>query len=217
MTRNDPIRLIREKILLQPADRHHQPPEAGRRFHLHEPGPGRHDRGAGQTGPHRQPRPHPFPFSRSCRRSGRITIGQIPPRGFDLVILLECANVDALRAGDTWTATSRSTSTITIPTMTTPTSTGSTRRRRPSGRWPSLLAERMKLPLTPEIAAHLYCAIVSDTGCFQFSNTSARAFEVCHKLVRAGANPIKTTRVPVTTPTRPRKSSSSGRSCRPSG
>jgi phosphoesterase RecJ-like protein len=56
-----------------------------------------------------------------------------------------------------------------------------------------LLAERMGIALTPQIADHLYCAIVSDTGCFQFSNTSARAFEVCHKLVRTGANPIKTT------------------------
>ena len=41
------------------------------------------------------------------------------------------------------------------------------------------------------MATHLYCAIVSDTGSFQFSNTKAQSFEVSFKLMQKGANPIK--------------------------
>jgi phosphoesterase RecJ-like protein len=50
---------------------------------------------------------------------------------------------------------------------------------------------RLDVPLTPRIASHLYCAIVSDTGSFQFSNTTAKALETCAKLARMGANPIQ--------------------------
>jgi len=41
------------------------------------------------------------------------------------------------------------------------------------------------------MAQHMYCAIVSDTGSFQFSNTNAQAFEACAQLVRLGANPLR--------------------------
>jgi phosphoesterase RecJ-like protein len=53
------------------------------------------------------------------------------------------------------------------------------------------LAVRLDVPLTPRIASHLYCAIVSDTGSFQFSNTTAKALETCARLTRLGANPIQ--------------------------
>jgi len=54
-----------------------------------------------------------------------------------------------------------------------------------------LLGEKLGITFTPQIANHLYCAIVSDTGSFQFSNTRARSFEVCFKLIELGASPIK--------------------------
>jgi phosphoesterase RecJ-like protein len=122
----------------------------------------------------------------------KITIGQIPPRGFDLVILLECANVDrsGMKHLDGYFK-------ISIDHHYSNDSYADINWIDPAaaavGEMAFLLAEKMGLPLTPKIAAQLYCAIVSDTGCFQFSNTSARAFEVCHKLVRYGANPIQTT------------------------
>ena len=53
------------------------------------------------------------------------------------------------------------------------------------------LGERLGAPMGPEIAENLYCAIVSDTGSFQFSNTTARAFETCYKLAALGASPIR--------------------------
>ncbi len=47
----------------------------------------------------------------------------------------------------------------------------------------------MPLRLTPEIAANLYTAILTDTGSFQFSNTRAETFRVAAELVSAGADP----------------------------
>jgi phosphoesterase RecJ-like protein len=42
--------------------------------------------------------------------------------------------------------------------------------------------------LTPEIAEALYTAVVTDTGRFQYSNTTARALRLAAELVEAGAN-----------------------------
>ena len=45
-----------------------------------------------------------------------------------------------------------------------------------------------KLPLDLEIAENLYVAMSTDTGSFQYPNTTARTFEIAAKLVRAGVN-----------------------------
>ncbi|MFY8215245.1 MAG: DHH family phosphoesterase [Chthoniobacterales bacterium] len=44
----------------------------------------------------------------------------------------------------------------------------------------------VKADITPEIAANLFVAISTDTGSFQYRNTTARTFEVGAALVRAG-------------------------------
>lgn len=43
-----------------------------------------------------------------------------------------------------------------------------------------------KFPIDREIAENLYVAIATDTGSFQYSNTTARTFEIAAELVRAG-------------------------------
>ncbi|MEP7118591.1 MAG: bifunctional oligoribonuclease/PAP phosphatase NrnA [Acidobacteriota bacterium] len=45
-------------------------------------------------------------------------------------------------------------------------------------------------PLTPEIATHLYLAILTDTGSFHFSHLTARTFEIAARCVAAGADPV---------------------------
>jgi phosphoesterase RecJ-like protein len=45
-----------------------------------------------------------------------------------------------------------------------------------------------KLPLDLDIAENLYVAISTDTGSFQYPNTTARTFEIAAELVRAGVN-----------------------------
>jgi len=134
------------------------------------------------------PIPVPFTMFPDCRR---IRIGQLASSGYDAVILLECADVS--RSGQTgldgyfkinidhhysnshyadinWVdAEAPAVAELVLD-----------------------LCEAAGVVLTPKIADHLYCAIVSDTGSFQFSNTTARAFAACHRLVQAGARPIET-------------------------
>ena len=50
-----------------------------------------------------------------------------------------------------------------------------------------LLAE-LGVELTPEIAEALYIALVTDTGRFQYTNTSPRALRLAAELVEAGAD-----------------------------
>lgn len=50
------------------------------------------------------------------------------------------------------------------------------------------LISDQKLPLTQEIAENLYVAISTDTGSFQYPNTTARTFEIAGELVRAGVD-----------------------------
>lgn len=52
-----------------------------------------------------------------------------------------------------------------------------------------LLMESGGLEITPEIAEKLYAAIVSDTGGFRFSSTTARAMRIASDLIEKGADP----------------------------
>src|SRR5438128_7810961 len=50
------------------------------------------------------------------------------------------------------------------------------------------LIESEKLPIDSAIAENLYVAISTDTGSFQYPNTTARTFEIAAELVRAGVD-----------------------------
>jgi phosphoesterase RecJ-like protein len=45
-----------------------------------------------------------------------------------------------------------------------------------------------KFPITPAIAENLYAAISTDTGSFQYPNTTTRTFEIAGELVRRGVD-----------------------------
>ena len=47
---------------------------------------------------------------------------------------------------------------------------------------------------TPAIAAHLYLAIATDTGGFRYGPMSARTFDICRRIVLAGASPADLSR-----------------------
>jgi len=131
----------------------------------------------------------PFPLN-NVPDVEKIKIGQIPAQRFDLAILLECANVsrsgqenldnyfkiniDHHHSNDyyadiNWVDPEASAVAEMI----------------------YALGEKLNIQFTPQMANHLYCAIVSDTGSFQFSNTSSRSFNVCHKLLDHGASSIQ--------------------------
>jgi bifunctional oligoribonuclease and PAP phosphatase NrnA len=48
----------------------------------------------------------------------------------------------------------------------------------------------LDLPLTKEIATHIYLAILTDTGSFHYSSISPRTFEICRECVEAGVDPV---------------------------
>ena len=50
-------------------------------------------------------------------------------------------------------------------------------------------AARLKVPLSRAMATNLLCALVTDTGRFQYQNSDPEAFAVASALVDAGANP----------------------------
>jgi phosphoesterase RecJ-like protein len=51
------------------------------------------------------------------------------------------------------------------------------------------LIRALEVPLTLEIATHIYLAILTDTGSFHHSNITPRTFEICRQTVEAGVNP----------------------------
>jgi len=47
----------------------------------------------------------------------------------------------------------------------------------------------LDVPMTREIASHIYLAIITDTGSFHHSNITPRTFDICRQAVEAGVNP----------------------------
>jgi len=50
------------------------------------------------------------------------------------------------------------------------------------------------VPLTTDIATHIYIAILTDTGSFHYSNITPRTFDICHHCVEAGVSPAAVAR-----------------------
>lgn len=131
----------------------------------------------------------PFPFN-TLPDVDIIQIGQIPPDDYDIVILLECANVS--RSGqeklDDYFK-------INIDHHHSNDFYADINWVNPDAAAVACMAyelgEKLNINFSPQIATHLYSAIVSDTGSFQFSNTNASAFDISHKLVNHGAVPIQ--------------------------
>ncbi|MBN2198759.1 MAG: DHH family phosphoesterase [Candidatus Aminicenantes bacterium] len=133
--------------------------------------------------------PTPFPFH-AFPDAQRIRTGQIPPNGFDAVILLECADVS--RSGQKHVEGYFK---INIDHHYTNDRYADINWVEPEapavGEMAFRLGERLGMGFTRRMAEHLYCAIVSDTGSFQFSNTNGPAFDACARLVRLGVQPIR--------------------------
>ncbi len=51
-----------------------------------------------------------------------------------------------------------------------------------------LLLETLEAEITPQIASCLFTGVSTDTGCFRFSNTTVRTFEIASKLASFGAD-----------------------------
>ena len=56
------------------------------------------------------------------------------------------------------------------------------------------LIEALGVPITREIALHVYLGVVTDTGSFRHGSMSARTFEIARACVEAGVDPAATAR-----------------------
>lgn len=56
------------------------------------------------------------------------------------------------------------------------------------------LVKALGAPLTPEVATHVYLAILTDTGAFHYSSISPRTFEICKEALEAGVDPVAVAR-----------------------
>jgi phosphoesterase RecJ-like protein len=52
------------------------------------------------------------------------------------------------------------------------------------------LVRALGVPLTRNIATHVYLAILTDTGSFHYSGISPRTFQICKDCVEAGVDPV---------------------------
>jgi phosphoesterase RecJ-like protein len=56
------------------------------------------------------------------------------------------------------------------------------------------LVVALGVPLSLEIATHVYLAILTDTGSFHYSSLSPRTFDICRQLLEAGVDPVRMAR-----------------------
>jgi phosphoesterase RecJ-like protein len=54
--------------------------------------------------------------------------------------------------------------------------------------------EALGVRLAPEIAVHIYVAILTDTGSFHYSSISPRTFDICRQTLEAGVDPVAVAR-----------------------
>jgi|SRR5690349_10648889 len=52
------------------------------------------------------------------------------------------------------------------------------------------LVKALPVPLSREIATHIYLAILTDTGSFHYSSISTRTFAICGEALEAGVDPV---------------------------
>ncbi len=133
--------------------------------------------------------PTPWPFTGFPELAG-IRIGQIHAPDFDTVVLLECADVS--RSGMEGLDGAFK---INIDHHHSNSPYANINWIDPDapavGEMVFQLAGPLGLTPTPEIAENLYCAIASDTGSFQFSNTTPRALAAATQLAQLGASPLR--------------------------
>jgi bifunctional oligoribonuclease and PAP phosphatase NrnA len=52
------------------------------------------------------------------------------------------------------------------------------------------VVKALGVPLSVEIATHIYVAILTDTGSFHYSSISPRTFDICRECLEAGVDPV---------------------------
>jgi bifunctional oligoribonuclease and PAP phosphatase NrnA len=56
------------------------------------------------------------------------------------------------------------------------------------------LVNALGVPMSRDIATHIYLAILTDTGSFHYSSISPRTFDICRQMLEAGVDPVAVAR-----------------------
>lgn len=56
------------------------------------------------------------------------------------------------------------------------------------------VVKALGVPLSVDIATHIYLAILTDTGSFHYSSISPRTFDICRECLEAGVDPVRVAR-----------------------
>jgi phosphoesterase RecJ-like protein len=56
------------------------------------------------------------------------------------------------------------------------------------------LVQALGVPYAPEIATHIYLAVLTDTGSFHYSNITPRTFDIAGEAVEVGVDPVRVAR-----------------------
>ena len=120
--------------------------------------------------------------------TGRIVVADRVDESFDAAIIMECSSLDRTGVG----GLDRS-PVINIDHHQGNTAYGAVNWFDPGA---AACAEmvfdvivELGVPMTREIATHLYVGILTDTGSFHYSGTSSRTFDIARRLVEAGVEP----------------------------
>jgi len=122
-----------------------------------------------------------------------VEVGDAVPAGTDAVVVLECG--DLARTGLTGFDA--------LPVINIDHHPGNTgygdvhwfdRTYAACGEMVFEIIAELGVPLTADMATHLFMAVVTDTGSFRYPGVSPRTFTICARLLEAGADPVSTAR-----------------------
>jgi phosphoesterase RecJ-like protein len=122
-----------------------------------------------------------------------VEVGDTVPAGTDAVVVLECG--DLARTGLTGFDA--------LPVINIDHHPGNTgygdvhwfdRTYAACGEMVFEIIAELGVPLTADMATHLFMAVVTDTGSFRYPGVSPRTFTICARLLEAGADPVSTAR-----------------------
>ncbi len=122
-----------------------------------------------------------------------VEVGDTVPAGTDAVVVLECG--DLARTGLTGFDA--------LPVINIDHHPGNTgygdvhwfdRTYAACGEMVFEIIAELGVPLTADMATHVFMAVVTDTGSFRYPGVSPRTFTICARLLEAGADPVSTAR-----------------------
>ncbi len=116
---------------------------------------------------------------------------ELPENGYDAVIVVDCG--DLYRVGDGHASLKQKGFLVNIDHHAANRAFGQINiideRASSTAEILYLILKSLHVQFTSDIAVNLYTAVVTDTGCFRYENTTERAFSICEEMIGFGVSP----------------------------